>query len=158
MIHIFLLPNRYKVIGWYLLIPTFLIGIYCVFFGFEPSWAEANVVSIFPNKLNGENGFFKIQNTNLAQTIIGVLFIIGGLLIMFSKEKIEDEYISKIRLTSLLWAVLINYSLLIVAFLFVYNLAFIDVMICNMFTVLIIFLIRFHYLLYKNSKNLISEK
>jgi hypothetical protein len=99
-----------------------------------------------------------MQEINIIQTLIGVLFIIGGLLIMFSKEKIEDEYITKIRLTSLLWAVFINYILLILAFIFVYNLAFISVMICNMFTILIIFIIRFHFLLYKNSKNLVSEK
>jgi hypothetical protein len=141
-----------------LLIPSFLLGLYILFFGFEPNWAKAKVLSIFPNNLMGEKGSFKMQEINITQTLIGVLFIIGGLLIMFSKEKIEDEYITKIRLTSLLWAVLINYSLLIVAFVFVYNLAFISVMIFNMFTILIIFIIRFHFLLYKNSKNLVSEK
>ncbi len=158
MMQSILLPNRYKVIGWILLIPSFLLGLYLLFFGFEPNWAKAKVLSIFPNNLMGEKGFFKMQEINITQTLIGVLFIIGGLLIMFSKEKIEDEYITKIRLTSLLWAVLINYSLLIVAFVFVYNLAFISVMIFNMFTILIIFIIRFHFLLYKNSKNLVSEK
>jgi hypothetical protein len=158
MMQSILLPNRYKVIGWILLIPSFLLGLYLLLFGFEPNWAKAKVLSIFPNNLMGEKGFFKMQEINITQTLIGVLFIIGGLLIMFSKEKIEDEYITKIRLTSLLWAVLINYSLLIVAFVFVYNLAFISVMIFNMFTILIIFIIRFHFLLYKNSKNLVSEK
>jgi len=158
MMQSILLPNRYKVIGWILLIPSFLLGLYLLFFGFEPNWAKAKVLSIFPNNLMGEKGFFKMQEINITQTLIGVLFIIGGLLIMFSKEKIEDEYITKIRLTSLLRAVLINYSLLIVAFVFVYNLAFISVMIFNMFTILIIFIIRFHFLLYKNSKNLVSEK
>ena len=158
MMQSILLPNRYKVIGWILLIPSFLLGLYLLFFGFEPNWAKAKVLSIFPNNLMGEKGFFKMQEINITQTLIGVLFIIGGLLIMFSKEKIEDEYITKIRLTSLLWAVFINYILLILAFIFVYNLAFISVMICNMFTILIIFIIRFHFLLYKNSKNLVSEK
>ena len=99
MMQSILLPNRYKVIGWILLIPSFLLGLYLLLFGFEPNWAKAKVLSIFPNNLMGEKGFFKMQEINITQTLIGVLFIIGGLLIMFSKEKIEDEYITKIRLT-----------------------------------------------------------
>ena len=68
------------------------------------------------------------------------------------KEKKEDEYISKLRLSSLLWAVLINYTLLLLAFLFVYGEPFIPIIIYSMFTVLIIFIARFNYILYRNSK------
>jgi hypothetical protein len=67
----------------------------------------------------------------------------------FSKEKIEDEYIASIRMNALVWAVFVNYSLLIVAFIFIYDLSFLNVMAYNMFTVLLLFIIRFHYLLFK---------
>ena len=67
-----------------------------IVFGFEPNWAKAKVLSIFPNNLMGEKGFFKMQEINITQTLIGVLFIIGGLLIMFSKEKIEDHIVEMI--------------------------------------------------------------
>jgi hypothetical protein len=76
----------------------------------------------------------------------------------FSKEKREDEFIEKIRLSSLLWAVWVNYGLLTLGFLFFFNMAFIYVMVYNMFTVLIIFIVRFNYILYKNNKTVLDEK
>ena len=76
--------------------------------------------------------------------------ITGLLLIAFSREKHEDEFISRIRLESLQWAVLINYLLLIVSAFLVYGFSFMDVMMYNMLTVLIIFIVRFHLVLYRN--------
>jgi hypothetical protein len=95
---------------------------------------------------------------NLANTIVGVLFIVGALLVSFSKEKNEDEFISKLRLSCLLWVVLINYLLLLVAFILIYDIGFLNVMIYNMFTVLLIFIIRFNYILYKNEQFATNEK
>jgi hypothetical protein len=87
-----------------------------------------------------------------------VLFLGGAMLVAFSKEKTEDEFIVNIRLTSLLWALLVNNILLLIAFVFIYGTTFFSVMVYNMFTVLIIFILRFNYLLYKNSKTVIDEK
>ena len=75
--------------------------------------------------------------------------IISLLFIAFAREKNEDEFITKTRLESWQWAVLINYILLLLATWAVHGLAFIDVMMYNMLTIPIIFIIRFHYVLYK---------
>jgi hypothetical protein len=87
-----------------------------------------------------------------------VLFIAGGLMIGFSKEKREDEFIVKLRLSSLLWAVWVNYALLFLAFVFIYGTAFLTILYYNTITVLIIFIIRFNYMLYRYSKTAIDEK
>ena len=107
------------------------------------------MLSVFPSLSNDR--YFTIINVHLINTIVGLLFIAGGLLVGFSKEKNEDEYISRLRLSSLLWAVLVNYALLSVAFVFVYDTAFLSVMVYNMFTVLIIFIIRFNYILFRSN-------
>jgi hypothetical protein len=54
--------------------------------------------------------------------------------------------------------VLLNYVLLIICFVFVYGFSFLNVMIYNMFTVLILFIIRFNYILYRSSKEMPNEK
>lgn len=152
-----LLPNKYKRIGWFILIPTILFWIFLSVTNVEIPWLNAKVFSIFPGNYS-EQGFFRFTEVNPLNTIVGVLFIAGALLVGFSKEKNEDEFISNLRLTSLLWAVLVNYILLLIAFLFIYNDPFLAVMIYNMFTVLLFFIIRFNYILYKTSKSGSDEK
>ena len=71
------------------------------------------------------------------------------LLWVYSKEKQEDEYIGTIRLYAMQWAIYANYAILLIANLFVYGAGFLYVMMFNLATIPIIFLIVFHYRLYK---------
>lgn len=87
--------------------------------------------------------------------LIGIILILSGLIFAFSKEKTEDEMVAKIRLESLVWATYINYGILLLCILFVYGMSFLDVMEYNMFTLLLFFIIRFHWMLFKN--NTLSE-
>ena len=70
---------------------------------------------------------------------------------MSEAEKM-DEMISKIRLESLVWATYINYGILLLAMIFVYDMSFLWVMILNMFTILIFFIIRFNWQILKFKK------
>ena len=153
-----LLPNRYKLIGWCLLIPSVLFGLILNFTDFEAFPITAKTFAIFNQEIFAKTQFFTFIETNITKTLVGVLFIIGAMFVSFSKEKREDEFIAKIRLSSLLWAVWVNYTLLLVSFVFVYGTAFLTVMMYNMFTVLIIFIVRFNYVLYKSSKSVANEK
>jgi hypothetical protein len=153
-----LLPSKYKSIGWFILIPATILGIILGFSGFEANWLNAKVFAFFNDPVFGEKQYFSFIHTNITNTVIAVLFITGAMLVSFSKEKNEDEFIAKLRLSSLLWAVAVSYILLLLAFVFVYGSAFLNVMIYNMFTVLIIFIARFNFILYKNSKTVSDEK
>jgi len=119
---------------------------------------KSKVFAIFNKEIFGQSQFFTLFETNITLTVVGVLFIIGAMMVGFSKEKREDEFIAKLRLSSLLWAVWVNYALLFLAFFFVYGTDFLTVMMYNMFTILIIFIVRFNYLLYKNSKVVLDEE
>jgi hypothetical protein len=153
-----LLPNRFKKIGWCILIPATLFGIFVIANDYEASWLKAKVFALFYDELFGEEQRFVFVETNITNTLAGVFFITGALLVCFSKEKQEDEFIAAVRLNALLWAVAVNYTLLLLAFLFVYGGAFLTVMIYNMFTVLIIFIARFNFVLYRYTKRLSYEK
>ncbi|TKK72047.1 hypothetical protein FC093_03280 [Ilyomonas limi] len=125
---------------------------------FNSEWLHAKVFALFMDEsINGSKSFTFID-ANITNTVVGVLFIAGALMVGFSKEKAEDEFIAELRLSSLLWAVWVNYGLLLFAFLFIYGSAFLNVMLYNMFTVLIIFIIRFHYILYRNNLAIPNEK
>lgn len=159
MSHKLLLSNKYKKIGWCILIPATILGIVLMFTDFDGMQFKVKVFALFAGEIFGKDQpYFSFIYTNITNTIIGVLFIIGALLICFSKEKTEDEFISNLRLSSLLWSVFVNYVLLLISFVFIYGTAFLYVMLYNMFTVLIIFIIRFNYVVYRNSKSASDEK
>lgn len=146
-----LLPNKFKKIGWFILIPATILGCIICTKEFSAEWLHLKTFVLATDAAFDHYKYFKITQVNFTNTLIGSAFIIGALLVSFSKEKNEDEYINEIRLSSLLWAVLVSYLLLLIAFLFVYGTPFLDVMVYNMFTILIIFITRFNYLMYKNS-------
>jgi len=160
-----LLPNRFKTIGWCILIPATIAGIILTTTGYEADWLDARVLTLFYDEVGilsdvliKKFGPFGMIEANISNTVVGVMFLIGALMVAFSKEKNEDEFISNLRLSSLLWSVWVNYILLLVAFLLVYGMAFLHIMIYNMFTILIIFIIRFNYLLYRSTKSMSDDK
>jgi hypothetical protein len=153
-----LLPNRFKLIGWCLLIPATILGLILSFNGFDLVIIKTKVFAIINDDFFGKGQAFQFIETDITNTVVGVLFIIGAIFVGFSKEKKEDEFIANLRLSSLLWAVWVHYGLLLLAFLFIYGTAFFTFMVYNMFTVLIIFIVRFNYVLYKNSKAITDEK
>jgi len=154
----FLFPNYFKRIGWILLIPAAIMGFMVLFHDFEFSFLDAKVLSLFPDKFNTAQGissfqqsiWWRIENNNLTDELSAVLFIVAALLIAFSKEKNEDEYIAKIRLESLMWATYINYAILIFCFLFTYGFTFLYILILNISSMLIVFILRFNFLLLKS--------
>jgi len=144
-----LLANRYKRIGLILLLPSLVLGIMVRFFDFQFSFLTLQFVK---TRINSKD--MHLEDTiNLTDELALTGIIIGLLFIAFAREKTEDEYIAQTRLESLKWAVLINYILLLVATWLVHGFAYIDVMMYNMLTVLILFIIRFNYVLNNSKKS-----
>lgn len=157
----YLLPYRFKKIGWFLFIPGVILGIVYLLFNYIDNQLvllNVPVLAIADESLLGETSFFSIIENNIFDEIIGLLLIFGSLFIAFSKEESEDEFISKIRLESLVWATYINYMILLLAIVFVYGFVFFWVLVFNMFTVLIFFLVRFNWVLYKTKTRLQNEE
>jgi hypothetical protein len=145
-------------LGWILFLTGMVLGIILLLNEIEyPNWE----VSVFP--LISENDIFSSpafewSTNNIADEIASILVILGGILVSLSKTKDEDEYISKIRMESLIWATYVNYIVLVLAILFVFDVSFFSVLIYNMFTMLLFFMFRFHYVLYKSKKVILDEE
>lgn len=157
------MPNKLKKIGWFLLIPSTILGIIQIISlnGSGLKFLDLRIFTIYSGSFapwGSPPVIFGFDKVNLSGTIIGVLFILGAVMVAFAKEKQEDEFISKIRLESLLWATYINYAILFFCFLFFYGVGFMYVMIFNMFTILVLFILRFNYVIYRTSKSLQYEK
>ena len=154
----YLFPNKYKKIGWTLLIPSVILGLITLIFDFEPIFLDFKVPAILVDEILGKKVLFGFIENNILNEIVGIFIIVSSILVAFSEEVNEDEYISKIRLESLVWAVYINYGILLVAFLFIYDFSFFWVMMLNMFTILLFFIIRFHWQISKQKNMLNNEE
>jgi hypothetical protein len=151
-----LFPNKYKALGWILFIPSILLVMLSSIFDFQLNeFFNVKVFALYNDdffKTGKDSSFFQIINNNISDEILSFTLIIGGLLIGFSKLKVEDEMISKIRYESLVWATYLNYALFLLFTLLVYGISFLNVLFYNTFTLLLFFIIRFHYMIYKLNK------
>jgi hypothetical protein len=154
----YLFPYQIKKIGWILFIPGIILGFFFLIDQSEPNFLNVTVFSIARQAIFDDNVFFTLTQDNILDEIIGLLLIIGAILIAFSKEKFEDEFISKIRLESLVWAIYLNYAVLILAIIFIYDMTFFWVIVLNMFTLLFFFIFRFNWALIKSKKQIRDEE
>ncbi|TDQ32323.1 hypothetical protein [Zeaxanthinibacter enoshimensis] len=150
----YLFDPKWKKWGWIILIPAILLGLFTVITDWEPALLDIEMYGPFITDYSGEGSESGYLDNNLMNEICGILLILGGLLVAFSKQQEEDEFIQKLRLESLVWATYGNYIILILGFVFVYDFGFFWVMLFNMFTVLLLFILKFHWDLWKLKQSL----
>ena len=151
-----LLPHAWKPFGWVLLVVCIPLGLWLVIDdnGF-PFHAEVSLPWPFMDRKSEVDRivdfFFNYQDGTITLELIDEIIALGtlaGLMIVgFARLKVEDERAAQLRLESLQWGIYGNTLVLVLCILFVHGLEFINVMIYNMFTPLLIFVLRFHWLL-----------
>ncbi|QMW03545.1 hypothetical protein [Spirosoma foliorum] len=153
-----LFPHRFRLIGWIIFVPSAILGLAAMYY-------ELDIISLIKEILFNAKpptgtltleGFFSAGSQNMTDEIAAIGVILGLLLIAFSREKVEDEMIGQLRLEALQWSVYANYIILAIAILTLYDNAFFNVMVYNMFTVLLVFIFRFRWLLYRNNHQLLA--
>ncbi len=159
----FLFPFKLKKIGWvFICIAALLITFFTVF---SENTFLTNVPVFYVYKSNNpfdqvtlEKRMFSTTYDDVRFEVITTLFVLGCLLIGFSKLRTEDEFTMKLRLESLLWAMYINFSIFLFSVLFIYGFDFVMIPFYSLLAFLAIFILRFHYVLYRAKKISAYEK
>lgn len=150
----YLFPNSFRIIGWVLLLPAIVLGYMVLFENLEFSFLNITTLSLLPDSLFGAasnaNSLWSIVDDNFTQEFAGILFIVSAIFVAFSKEKNEDEYIYKIRLESLVWATYLSFAIQILCILFFYDFTFLKSMMINTVTILIVFIVRYNFIIYRS--------
>ncbi len=154
----YLLPSKFKRIGWLLLIPSAILGFMTVAYEWEPVFFDVKVFAIMTDSFPLNFKWIGRLENNILDEILGILLIISCLMVAFSKEPEEDELIASLRLKALVWATYWNYGILLLAFILVYDISFFWVMIFNMYTILIFFIIKFNWSLRQLRKSIAYEE
>lgn len=131
----YLLSPSCKKVGLWLGIPFVLGGLYLLSNGL---WMDT-----FLSQIGMRDCFDELVVIGLAVSL---------LLASFSREKDEDECIAHLRMQAWTMAVVSNYLILIIVTLCIYGMSYLNFMAVNMFTVLILFLVVFHWKLWRFRK------
>jgi hypothetical protein len=140
-----LLPYRYQLLGWMFILPFAALLFANNYFDFNFAWLELEF---------REGALFEDSKENFTNEIGLIGVFVSLFLIAFSKEKEEDEFIQKLRLDSLLIACYVHTFILIIGTMVFYGLGYLEFMGYNMFTIQLIFIARFRWVLFREQKSL----
>lgn len=154
MLKSFLLPYGFKKIGWVIFVPTFLLGVGLFFSGFD----AGTVFAFFHLSTHTGPDSFTSNADHWLNNIALIGICLGGIFVACSKERVEDEMIGRIRLNALLTALYVNYAVLIIAALLVYDLRFLNVMACMIVGVVLLFLLIYRVALWRFRKSPVHEE
>lgn len=126
----FLFPHTFRPIGWIVLVPTLILGILLL----------DGILSV--------DGSVETILTDTA--IIGIA--LGSIFITCSRERIEDEMTSSIRLKALLTSLYTYIVFLVIWTLAVNGMAYLYVMAASLVMLPIIFVVRFRYEMHRYYK------
>ena len=150
----YLFPIVFRKIGWCLFIPFLVLGI-CYLFCDENTFeiGGSNVLALFDG-FSDTNYFCITKNDSWTDELIVIFLTISMLFIGFSREKDEDECIASIRMNALVWAIMVNSALLIIGTLLIYGLPYLNFMSIYMFSLLILFVFKYRWMIYKFRKTI----
>lgn len=120
-------------------LPTLPCKVIALFNG--PEWITEKAV--------GPSPVVQIITDNMIEEVIIFGLVIALALIAFSREKDEDEYVEHLRAKSLVWSLIVNMILILIATLFLYDSNFLAFTWIYLFGVPLVFAIKFEIELYR---------
>lgn len=136
-----LLPYKYKYAGYFLTLAGIASTVFYLFFDFRFKMPVFAVVSAYL-----DIKIFKSFETNFADELTMFLLVAGLFLLIFSKERKEDNYdFNRARFVSLFRAMFINIIALMFSILFLYGQIFMAVIILNLIFLPSVYLILFFF-------------
>ena len=150
----YLFSNKFKKTSGVVFYLSILVGLFLFLTDRIQDIFVVNVFSIFSYEWFGseQTGFGWIEN-GLGDEIFTLLIIVSGLINSFSKEKIEDELISRIRLESLSLSLFISFGLIIISTFLVFDINYMYVLVFNLFLIILLFNLIFKFRLFKHYKS-----
>jgi len=136
-----LLPYSWKFAGLFLTLSGIVLSVFYLWFDFRFTLPVFAVYSSFL-----ETKMFTTFRTNFADDLILLLILSGLGLIIFTKEHIESENLDSIRFKSITFALISNFIFLLFSVLFIFGSGFIGILVLNLFSLPIFYLVFFFFL------------
>ncbi len=134
-----LLPYPFKIAGMVLAFAGTISAIIYIFFDFT---LKIKVFAVYSSFLATK--YFTTFKTNIFDELTLLLLISGLALIVFTKEKNETEGLDLFRFRAFFRAMIANTVFLLLSVVFVYGTGFIAILVANIFSLLIFYLLFFY--------------
>lgn len=134
-----LLPYRLKIVGMVLAFAGTISAIIYLFFDFK---FKIQVFAVYSSFLATK--YFTSFKTNFLDELTLLLLISGLALIVFTKERNETEGLDSFRLRAIFRALIANTVVLLLSVLFVYGSGFFAILVVNIFSLFIFYLLFFY--------------
>lgn len=130
---LWLFPRNCRIVGWGLFVLCALLGLYLMFIGYAPLQVD----------------FLYATLANVA--IIGAL--VGLVMVAFSKEHIEDEFVNSLRMDAMIKAFILNSVVIVLLSLTMYGIVYVYALSITQYVVLLAYIVFFRYSIRKNLCN-----
>ena len=145
----FLFPHVYKTIGWWLLVIFGVLYVLTIF-----GVIDDDAISFPTLALNCDTGMFApekvfgFNNEGMVNEIAMVGLSVALLLVSFSRENDEDEYITSMRFGALVWACKVNTVIFILGTWFIFGWSYLVFMLFWIFLLFVLYIAKFQSELY----------
>ena len=143
----YLFPHRFKAIGWVITGITLAATVASFVFDWNP---DLKMPALYDDWTTGGH-FFRMAESSLV-TFIMIFMTIGLVLVGFSREKVEDEFVRQLRERSLVWATLVSAAVFLFVTLTIYGMVYMYFAYSIYFVFLLLFIIKFNVSLHRFNK------
>ena len=141
----YLLPHGFKRVGLIMLVPFLVACIWLLCGPCEGDWFIVDVPALFTLDIASTSEWFGMTVTDPVNEICMLGLLVSLVFIALSKEKDEDEMTAVVRMQSFVWSFWCTAILMMVAILFVYDLAFMYFAFASVFVCFIMYICKFNY-------------
>ena len=141
----YLLPHGFKRVGLIMLVPFLAACIWLLLGPGEGDWFTVDVPALFTLNLASNSEWFGMTATDPVNEICMLGLLVSLVFLALSKEKDEDEMTAVVRIQSFVWSFWCTAILILVAILFVYDLAFMYFAFASVFVCFIMYICKFNY-------------
>ena len=144
----YLLPNYFQTAGLVLAAAGIVMTYLRFGSGIKPGFLDVRVFAFYSSYFDTK--YFRFIDNNISEEICGITLLTGLFFIAFSKEKTEQDHFWTFRLKSFILSAYCSALFLLLSFLFVFGLAFFNMLSLYIILPLFIYSVIFRYFLIKD--------
>ena len=143
----YLLPQRLRPLGIFLLVAGALLGFARYYFNFKPHFLDLKVWALYSFYI--ESKINEIISNQMIEEIAQILVLTGLFMIAFTKEKVESSGVNEVRLKAFMITAYVNLAFLIVSLLVTFGFGFVGALVLFMNLWLLCYIVIFRVLMRK---------